>query len=164
MKNLNSKSATSVIAKDSTWESTENSAFETNLRRCEEETKIQKSEGEEGDVSTHMVARWYRPPEIILDQSYDQKVDVWSLGCVFAELAYVYEPEVKDTSKRFLFKGSSCYPHSPKEMEANQDGKDVNISSNDQLIKILETLGELSTSDLEYLDDASLVFVKNLKN
>ena len=35
----------------------------------------------------HMVARWYRPPEIILNSnSYDNKVDIWSIGCIFAEL------------------------------------------------------------------------------
>ena len=34
-----------------------------------------------------MVARWYRPPEIILTaNTYDYKIDVWSLGCIFAEL------------------------------------------------------------------------------
>ena len=109
-----------------------------------------------------MVARWYRPPEIILDHYYDQKVDVWSLGCVFAELAYVYQnKEKEDTSKRFLFKGTSCYPHSPKEMKQGL-GQDVNISSNDQLIKIIETLGVLITNDLEFLDEASMIYVKNL--
>ena len=28
----------------------------------------------------------YRAPEILLDTAYDNKVDVWSLGCIFAEL------------------------------------------------------------------------------
>ena len=35
-----------------------------------------------------MVARWYRPPEIILgSHQYDSKIDVWSAGCILAELA-----------------------------------------------------------------------------
>lgn len=45
----------------------------------------------DGDISHHMVARWYRPPEIILNSnSYDSKVDVWSMGCIFAELLYLW--------------------------------------------------------------------------
>jgi serine/threonine protein kinase len=39
-------------------------------------------------LSAHMCARWYRPPEIILNQdSYDYLIDIWSLGCIFAEMA-----------------------------------------------------------------------------
>ena len=111
-----------------------------------------------------MVARWYRPPELILGQQYNEKVDVWSLGCVFAELVYVFRPENKDPSKRFLFKGTSCYPQSPRKMSSDQDETEVNISSNDQLIKILETLGELSSSDIGFLDEKSSLYVTNLKN
>ena len=34
-----------------------------------------------------MVVRRYRPPEIILLSGYyDNKIDIWSLGCIFAEL------------------------------------------------------------------------------
>ena len=37
---------------------------------------------------THRIgSRWYRPPEIILiNKKYDEKFDIWSLGCVFAEM------------------------------------------------------------------------------
>lgn len=37
-------------------------------------------------MTRHVVTRWYRPPEIILTQSYTMAVDVWSAGCIFAEL------------------------------------------------------------------------------
>jgi len=37
-----------------------------------------------------------------------------------------------------MFKGSSCYPISPKQGAADVD---LDISANDQMIKILETLG-----------------------
>jgi serine/threonine protein kinase len=61
-----------------------------------------------------MVARWYRPPEIILEVSnYDTRVDIWSLGCVFAELAYMWDNETNNPDNRFLFTGSSCFPLSP---------------------------------------------------
>ena len=32
-------------------------------------------------------SRSYRAPEVIMGVAYDQKVDVWSLGCILAELA-----------------------------------------------------------------------------
>ena len=49
-------------------------------------------------------------------------------------------------------------------MSSDQDESEVNISSNDQLIKILETLGELSSSDIGFLDDKSSLYVTNLNN
>ena len=55
------------------------------------EQEENKYEG--GEQSQHMVARWYRPPEIILDSGvYDFKIDIWSLGCIFAELMYTWLP------------------------------------------------------------------------
>mmetsp|Transcript_68350 Transcript_68350/g.193685 ORF Transcript_68350/g.193685 Transcript_68350/m.193685 type:complete len:753 (+) Transcript_68350:41-2299(+) len=37
-------------------------------------------------LSTYVQSRSYRAPEVILGLPYDQKVDLWSLGCVLAEL------------------------------------------------------------------------------
>jgi hypothetical protein len=42
---------------------------------------------EASPLTKHVMTRWYRPPEVILlNNNYDMKVDIWSLGCVFAEL------------------------------------------------------------------------------
>lgn len=38
-------------------------------------------------LSSYIQSRSYRAPEVILGLPYGQKVDVWSLGCVVAELA-----------------------------------------------------------------------------
>lgn len=39
------------------------------------------------DLTSHVVTRWYRAPELILiEKDYDSKIDVWSLGCIYAEL------------------------------------------------------------------------------
>jgi len=48
---------------------------------------------------THeVVTLWYRPPEILLgSRTYSTPVDIWSAGCIFAELA----------SKRPIFPGDS---------------------------------------------------------
>ena len=39
------------------------------------------------NMSLHVGSRWYRAPEVILNAShYTNALDVWSIGCIFAEL------------------------------------------------------------------------------
>ncbi len=54
---------------------------------------------ERSDVLTeYVVTRWYRAPEIVLcAESYTKAVDLWSVGCIIAELL----------GRRPLFKGSN---------------------------------------------------------
>lgn len=35
-----------------------------------------------------VVTLYYRPPEILMGMPYDSKADMWSLGCIFAELIH----------------------------------------------------------------------------
>jgi serine/threonine protein kinase len=37
-------------------------------------------------LCSYVQSRSYRAPEVILGHSYDQKIDIWSLGCILAEL------------------------------------------------------------------------------
>ena len=38
-------------------------------------------------LTGHVVTRWYRAPELILlEKSYGEAIDVWSIGCIFGEL------------------------------------------------------------------------------
>ena len=38
-------------------------------------------------LTGHVVTRWYRAPELILlEKDYGTAVDMWSIGCIFAEL------------------------------------------------------------------------------
>lgn len=40
-----------------------------------------------GHMTNHVVTLWYRPPELLLGaQHYGPEVDIWSTGCIFAEL------------------------------------------------------------------------------
>ena len=44
------------------------------------------------DLTKHVVTRWYRAPELILlNSQYTAAVDVWSVGCIFAELLQVLQ-------------------------------------------------------------------------
>jgi serine/threonine protein kinase len=41
------------------------------------------------DMTQYVVTRWYRAPELLLRYSckdYDSKIDMWSAGCVLAEM------------------------------------------------------------------------------
>ena len=42
-------------------------------------------------VYTYVQSRYYRAPEVIMRIPYSEKVDIWSLGCILAEL-YTGEP------------------------------------------------------------------------
>jgi len=42
---------------------------------------------EENDLTEYVVTRWYRAPEVMCSaKQYDAEVDVWSAGCIFAEM------------------------------------------------------------------------------
>lgn len=38
-------------------------------------------------MTSQVITRWYRPPELIMGaRNYGTAVDIWSVGCIFAEL------------------------------------------------------------------------------
>lgn len=44
-------------------------------------------ENEDEFKTEYVVTRWYRAPEVILNASaYTKALDIWSIGCIFAEL------------------------------------------------------------------------------
>eukprot|EP01059_Diplonema_ambulator_P000215 TRINITY_DN10181_c0_g1_i2.p1 TRINITY_DN10181_c0_g1~~TRINITY_DN10181_c0_g1_i2.p1 ORF type:complete len:417 (+),score=95.53 TRINITY_DN10181_c0_g1_i2:115-1365(+) len=38
------------------------------------------------ELTNYVVTRWYRAPEVLLGERYGKVVDVWSLGCIMAEM------------------------------------------------------------------------------
>lgn len=39
------------------------------------------------EMTVYVVTRWYRAPELLAGiESYDEKIDAWSIGCVLAEI------------------------------------------------------------------------------
>ena len=54
------------------------------------------------DMTLYVETRWYRAPELIMEiHSYDEKVDLWSLGCIMAEMM------MKADQRTPLWKGSN---------------------------------------------------------
>lgn len=49
------------------------------LARLEEETSV-------STMTAYVVTRWYRAPELLYLKNYTEAIDIWSVGCIFAEI------------------------------------------------------------------------------
>eukprot|EP01038_Epipyxis_sp_PR26KG_P005366 gene5366-7442_t len=126
-------------------------------------------------LTKHVVTRWYRAPEVILSQPYTAEVDIWSVGCIFAELLGMIEENVPDYRKRrALFPGDSCGELSAESFQDNNaTGNILQITSKDveddfdrnksQLSVIFEVLGTPKEKDLAFLDTKTASILKRLK-
>ena len=97
------------------------------------------------EFSPHVVSRNYRAPEIILmEKHYDTSIDIWSVGCIFAELLTMMTP---GQDRKGLFRGKACYPLSPESTElGSQDWKEKDIMST-----VMDVLGTPSEEDTAFL-------------
>ncbi|KAK8804356.1 hypothetical protein WA588_004571 [Blastocystis sp. NMH] len=110
----------------------------------------------ERQLTQHVVTRWYRAPELILlQQYYNAEIDIWSVGCILAELLQTLEPNRRVQP---LFPGSSCFPLSSKRNEKQQNerfGEEFRAETH-QLMKIFEVIGTPSHDDVMQLDDGPM--------
>ena len=104
-------------------------------------------------LTKHVVTRYYRAPELILLSSeYTQAIDVWSVGCIFAELLATLEPEAPRDSKRILFPGDSGYPVSATSNPDDVDDRRLErelAKPASMLTLIFSILGTPSHADIE---------------
>eukprot|EP00427_Karlodinium_veneficum_P025254 CAMPEP_0169098440 /NCGR_PEP_ID=MMETSP1015-20121227/20043_1 /TAXON_ID=342587 /ORGANISM="Karlodinium micrum, Strain CCMP2283" /LENGTH=518 /DNA_ID=CAMNT_0009159291 /DNA_START=44 /DNA_END=1600 /DNA_ORIENTATION=- len=102
-------------------------------------------------LTTHVATRWYRAPELcLLQEEYTAAVDIWSVGCIYAELLGMHE-SVKCEDRHPLFPGSSCFPLSPLHAHA-KDYRYHTTAVQDQLNLIFNLLGTPRDEDMEFLD------------
>mmetsp|Transcript_87429 Transcript_87429/g.178258 ORF Transcript_87429/g.178258 Transcript_87429/m.178258 type:complete len:337 (+) Transcript_87429:3-1013(+) len=101
-------------------------------------------------MTRHVVTRWYRAPELILLQDdYNEAIDVWSTGCIYAELLGMLDG-TRFEDRGPLFPGSTCYPLSP-DRKHREDPRFHTRGNTDQLNKIFDLLGSPDESVLEQL-------------
>ena len=106
-------------------------------------------------LTRHVITRWYRAPEVILCQPYTTAVDVWSIGCIFAELLTMMTENVRSFDKRRpLFPGESCGELSAGD-DTNEDDTSFYSKRRSQLNVIFSVLGTPSEADLQHLDPKS---------
>jgi len=102
-------------------------------------------------LTVHVVTRWYRAPELILlQETYTEAIDVWSVGCIYAELLGMLEGTKMD-DRGPLFPGSSCFPLSP-DHKHKTDYKYHTKGKHDQLSMIFNLLGTPCEKDIEQLE------------
>ena len=106
------------------------------------------------ELSNHIVTRWYRPIEIILIETvYTTSIDIWAIGCIFAELLNLMEENLPDPRQRKpLFPGDSCYPLTPN-FKPKSKLPNMYASKTDQLNLIFELLGNPQPSDISFITD-----------
>ncbi len=104
------------------------------------------------------MTRWYRAPELILIQPYTSAVDIWSIGCILAELLSMQEGSVPSYEDRVpLFPGGSCYPLSEPESGSAKDSE-----RRDQLSVIFSVIGTPSDADIASIEKANN-YIKSLE-
>ncbi|OMJ69000.1 hypothetical protein SteCoe_33389 [Stentor coeruleus] len=99
-------------------------------------------------LTGHVVTRWYRAPEVILmEKEYGKEMDIWSLGCVFAEMLGMIRENVSHHIERVpLFPGKSCFPLSP-DFNTSSTKAGYPVADNDQLNMIFQIVGTLPSYD-----------------
>jgi len=118
------------------------------------------------ELTSHVVTRWYRAPELILiEKNYDVKIDVWSLGCIYAELLGMLKEHAATFLDRGpLFPGTSCFPLSP-DTNARAKKSGFPVTSQDQLNMIFTILGSPTDEDLSFVsDDKALEYLRSFPN
>ena len=111
-------------------------------------------------LSVHVVSRWYRAPELILiETNYTGSIDVWSVGCIFAELMMMMKENAPTFMDRTpLFPGKSCFPLSPpgsKKVKVNEYG--FPNEKADQLNVIFDVIGSPSEESMGFVTDPNAV-------
>ena len=115
------------------------------------ENLIKKDSRLRKTLTPHVVTRWYRAPEIILlEPLYTAVVDIWSTGCIFAELLGKIKGN-KYTGP--IFPGNACNPLSPFIIKLDDKKSIVELSSDDQLLTILKVMGNPSVSEMEFISN-----------
>ena len=119
------------------------------LIRTKDQRKNMKRE-----LTGHVVTRWYRAPELILlEKDYGAAIDMWSVGCIFAELlGMMKESAPTYLDRKPLFPGKSCFPLSP-DKHVKEERKGFPFSKNDQLAVIFEVIGTPNEEDKSYVTD-----------
>ena len=112
--------------------------------------EMKVKQGMKRQLSTNVVTRMYRPPEVLLKEPlYNASIDIWSFGCILAEMMLVINPAKPKLGfkDRHLFPGTSSALMSPHKME----GYDMVIEDTDQLKVINDKLGPRSEVDTAFI-------------
>jgi len=128
----------------------------------EKKAEMQKRLAKTAALTKHVVTRWYRSPEVILLQQEREHlygVDVWSVGCIFAELLNMHKDNARGPKERKpLFPGRTCFPFSTKN---NADY----LQETDQLRVVFDLMGTPSNDEIAKFKDQNVrTYLRNMNN
>lgn len=112
-------------------------------------------------LTSVVVTLWYRSPEVLLHSTYSSTVDMWSLGCIFAEL-YLLRPlfmgqsDIDQLYKIFDIMGLP----SEQDWPVNSVIPLKSFSTNSNLNKN----GDILKKIIPNIDDTGLDLLRNLLN
>jgi len=137
-----------------------NLTSKTTKNKIPPKLKFLKNQKKEQVLSVHVVSRWYRAPELILiETNYTGSIDVWSVGCIFAELMMMMKENAPTFMDRApLFPGKSCFPLSPpgkKKVKVNEFG--FPNEKADQLNVIFDVIGSPDEESMGFVTDPNAV-------
>lgn len=101
-------------------------------------------------MTRHVVTRYYRSPELLVLGNYHQGVDVWSTGCITAELLQMLQVNQADYHLRqplFPGKYSSLSPRNLS--PTTYISADIELKEDDQICTICSVLGRPPDSFLQ---------------
>ena len=104
------------------------------------------------NLTDHVVTRYWRAPELIcLQRNYTEAIDVWSVGCIFAELLGM-QNEMRIQDRGPLFCGGTCFPLSPDDRHMFPTRLNDAPSDCDQLNLIFNLLGTPKQADVALVE------------
>jgi len=95
-------------------------------------------------MTSYVVTRWYRAPEVILRERYTCAIDMWAVGCIFKELIEL-SPQSKFRTGA-IFPGRYCIPFSFDDDQRERQRYD-------QLAVITRILGTLTEHEVSWMSD-----------
>jgi len=119
-------------------------------------------------LTEYVVTRWYRAPEIMLAcHEYSYPIDVWSVGCIFAELLlrkpYFPGDDYIDQVRTKLLRDNIIYITNP--FTSNHSHSHVLLFDFLQLTIIAGKIGKLPDNDLNFVtSEKAKRFMKKLPN
>lgn len=96
------------------------------------------------EITRYVVTRWYRAPEVILNASeYTKAIDIWSIGCIFAELL----------GRTALFPGDNYLDQIQRVIAVlgTPTYEDISYISNDKALEFIKSIPKRSKQSYDAL-------------
>jgi len=104
-------------------------------------------------MTSYVVTRWYRAPEVILKEPYSSAIDIWAVGCIFKEMLELVPQSRMRTGA--IFPGRYCIPFSFGEDQRDRQ-------RHDQLTVICRVLGQPTQKEMAWASESGQAEVKRV--